>query len=154
MSLAQHLLYSSNSSLNAANLFFIRRSSRVMAFSKNAIVFRKTRQLKLILAENIGWPISRLKSCLNFRRYCQANPLQMRYQKKQAFFLFVTFRRYMCLSLLRTSSGSCSITVIILLLVLFKIIVIISFVKGLSICRLLFFCCVLYFVAEGVEALY
>ena len=83
MFLAQYLLNSSNIYLNATNLSVRYRSCRVLASSKDIMVFVKTRRLKLILAENIGWSASTLKSRLNFKNICQASPLHMRYQKSK-----------------------------------------------------------------------
>ena len=70
---------------------------------------------------------STLKSCPNFRNFVQASPLHMSYQKINKLF-FCNFSK-VYLSLLRTSSGSCSNNAIIVLLVLFKTVVIISSVK-------------------------
>ena len=129
MFLAQHLLTSSNISLNAANLSLRHRSCRVLALSKDIMAFMKTRRLKLILAENIGWPTSTLKSRRNFRKCCPSKPLAYEIPKKERTSSLVTSLRYVHLSLRRTSSGSCSINAIIFLLVLFKTVVIISSVK-------------------------
>ena len=124
MFLVQHLLSSSSISLNAANLSVHHRSCLVLASSKDIIAFMKKRRLKLILAENVGWQTSRRKSHLSFRKswnLVQARPLHMRYQKKSRnSFFFITSLRYAHLLLLRTSSGSCSINAISLLLVLFN----------------------------------
>ena len=89
----------------------------------------KTRRFKLILAENIGWPKSTLESRLNFQKFCPSKGHAYEIPKKARSSSFVTSLRYVYLSLLLTSSGSCSINAIIFLLVLFKTVVIISSVK-------------------------
>ena len=130
MLLAQHLLNSSIIYVNAANLSVRYRFCRVLASSKDIMAFMKTRRLKLILTENIGWPTSTLISCLNFRKFCPSKPLAYEIPKKARSSSFVTSLRDLYLSLLRTSSGSCSINAIIFLLVLlFKTVVITSSVK-------------------------
>ena len=129
MFLVQHLLNSSYTFLNAANLSVRHRSCCVLASSKNIMAFMKTRRFKLILAENIGWPTSTLESRLNFRKFCPCKPLAYEIPKKARSSAFVTSLRYVYLSLLRTSLGSCSIDAIIFLLVLFKTVVIISSLK-------------------------
>ena len=93
------------------------------------MTFMKTRRLKLILAENIGWPTSTLESRLNFRKFCPSKAHAYETPKKARSSAFVTSLRYVYLSLLRTSLGSCSIDAMIFLLVLFKTVVIISSLK-------------------------
>ena len=129
MFLAWHLLNSSNISLNAVNLPVCHHSCQLLALLKDIMAFMKTRWLKLILAETIGWPTSTLESHLNFRKFFPSKPLAYEIPKKARTSSFLTYLRYVYLSLLCTSSGSCSINAIIFLLVLFKTVVIISSVK-------------------------
>ena len=82
MLLAQHLLNSSNIFLNVANLSVRHRSCRVLASLKDILAFMKTRRLKLILAENIGWPTSTLKSRFSFRNFFSSKSLEYKIPKK------------------------------------------------------------------------
>ena len=103
MFLVQHLLNSSNISLNAANLSVPHRSCHVLASSKDIMGFMKTRRLKLILAENIGRPTSTLKSRLNFRRFCPSNPLAYKTPEEARSSSFVFFSK-VCVFIITTYS--------------------------------------------------
>ena len=119
--------YFSKCSKSVCSPSFLSRVSIIERY--DGLAFMKTKPLKLILTENVGWPTSTLKGRLNFRKFCPSNPLAYEIPKKERISSFVTSQRHVYLSLLHTSSGSCLINAIIFLLVLFKTVVIISSVK-------------------------
>ena len=88
MFLARHLLNSSNISLNAVNLSVCHHSCQLLALLKDIMAFMKTRRLKLILAETIGWPTSTLESHLNFRKFTKQAPCIWDTKKSKNLFFF------------------------------------------------------------------